>query len=49
VPKEQTEPSHETASEIANRLRDTVKSGAYRTQYNTLKSVQPTSPADQAR
>ena len=46
---EQPEPSSETAIEVANRLRDTVRSGEYRAEYNRLMSVQPSVPPDQAR
>ena len=49
VATEQPEPSSETAIEVASRLRDTVKSGEYRAQYNRLMSVQPSVPPDQAR
>ena len=46
---EQPEPSIETANEVANRLRDTVRSGEYRAEYSRLMSVQPSVPPDQAR
>ena len=46
---EQPEASSETANEVANRLRDIVRSGEYRAEYSRLMSVQPSVPPDQAR
>lgn len=43
------EPSSETSSEVAKRLRESVRTEEYKNQYRSLLSVKPSSGATQSR